>query len=152
MSDPLIFQSSTARHALPLLFAGQSQKEATVNGALGLADILLHPAIEGEASSPPESPGDGESWLVGASPSGAFAGREGSLACYQLGAWIFAAPRDGMRVLDRSTGQFLHRHGEWRRETTPEFPTGGEVVDQQSRATIVAILHLLERTGILPGQ
>ena len=149
MTDPLTFPSTTARHALPLLFAGQSQKEATVNGALALADMLLHPAIEGEASSPPADPVEGESWLVGAAATGAFAEREGFLASHQLGTWLFVAPRDGMRLFDRASGQFVHRRGEWRREATPESPTGGAVVDEQARAAIVAILHLLSRTGIV---
>lgn len=42
-------------------------------------DLLLHPAIEAEASDPPASAAEGEGWLVGPAASGAWSGREGML-------------------------------------------------------------------------
>ena len=39
MTDPLIFPSATPRYSLPQLFAGQAQKEATVNAAHTLKNI-----------------------------------------------------------------------------------------------------------------
>ena len=123
-----------------------------MNGAHALTDMLLHPAIEGEASGEPSAPAEGECWLVGADATGAFAGKEGSLASYQAGTWLFAEPRDGMRVFDRVTEQSLLYAGAWRREPAPAEPAGGGVIDQEARSAIVAILHLLRRTGILPDE
>ena len=68
MSDPL-YDSRTARFDLPLLFAGQAQKEGTVNEVAARIDALLHGAIEGELAAPPISPSDGQAWLVSAAPS-----------------------------------------------------------------------------------
>jgi hypothetical protein len=149
MTDPLVFPSTTPRHALPMLFAGQAQKEVTVNAVSALADILFHPAIEGEAGAPPDAPAEGECWLVGAPASGLFEGREGFLAGFQASSWVFVEPRDGMRVFDRSTGQVVPYIGGWRRGAAPSSPQGGTTVDTEARAAIDALIHFLQQTGAL---
>jgi hypothetical protein len=148
MTDPLSYPAVTPRHALPLLFPGQAQKEAFVNAAHALADSLLHPAIEGEAAAPPASPDDGECWLVAAGASGEFAGKEGQLACRQAGVWLFAAPVTGMRAFDRSSGQHVLFADGWRRETPPAPVTGGATVDSEARAALDALVAALRRCGI----
>ena len=85
MSDPITFASASPRLGLPLLFAGQSQKEIFVNEAHALVDALLHAAVEGESDAPPSAPEEGECWLVGDAPSGAWTDRAGTLASYQAG-------------------------------------------------------------------
>jgi hypothetical protein len=149
MSDPLIFDSATPRFVLPLLFAGQAQKEFTVNEALALTDALLHCAIEDEADDPPASPADGTAWLVGPSPSGAWAGQAGKLACRQLGNWLFVAPRDGFRALNRATGQEIRFVGAWIAPTAPAAPSGGTTVDAQARAALWDLIDRLVEAGTL---
>ncbi|WP_234029055.1 DUF2793 domain-containing protein [Aurantiacibacter spongiae] len=124
MTDPVTYQSATARHALPNLFAGQAQKEFTVNEALALIDALLHPVIEGEADTPPTSPENGECWLVGAGATGAWIGRDGRIACRQAGTWLFAAPVTGMTVLDLQSLQLMRFDGDWRRAVRPPRACG----------------------------
>lgn len=149
MSDPIVFTSASPRFGLPLLFAGQTQKEVFVNEAHALTDVLLHPAIEGEADDPPAAPAEGDCWLVGDTPTGAWADHGGELASYQAGGWIFAAPRDGLRVLDRSTGQDIRYRGGWQRPATPAEPTGGTTVDTEARAAIADLVAALIAGGLL---
>lgn len=151
MTDPLTFDSATPRLALPLLFVGQAQKEAFVNEALSLVDGLLHCAIEAVLEAPPAAPMDGQAWLVGASPTGAWSGRAGQLALRQSGNWIFVAPRDGMRVLDRSTGQDRRFHDSWLAPTAPSAPSGGTTVDAEARTAIAGIIASLREAGLLPA-
>src|SRR5690606_28555878 len=124
-----VFDSTSPRFGLPLLYTGQAQKEVWVNEAHARTDALLHCAIEGEAAEPPSTPAEGESWIVSADATGPWHGKDGSIACRQGGNWLFAEPRDGMRVLDRSSGQERRFLGVWKFPATPLEPTGGSVVD-----------------------
>ena len=130
---------------------GQAQKEVFVNEAHALVDALLHCAVEAEDSTPPASPADGENWLVGAAPTGAWAGHSGELACRQAGNWIFVAPRDGMRVFDRVRQQFLLYSSGWQVPSTPAQPTGGTVIDVEARAAIAGLETALRDAGIIAG-
>jgi hypothetical protein len=147
-----ILPANPNRCAAPSIatLAGQAQKEIFVNEAHALADALLHCAIEGEAASPPPSPADGTSWRVGASATGAWAGREGMIACRQGGNWLFVAPRDGLRVTNRATGQDERYLGIWRRPDAPLEPSGGSVVDAQARDAILGLVEALREAGVLP--
>jgi len=149
MTDSVSFPSATPRYSLPLLFSGQSQKEFYVNEAHALADALLHAACEGVASDPPASPADGEAWLVGDGASGAWAGKDGNLACYQSGNWLFAAANDGMHVFDRSTGQTLLYRGAWQRPAGPTTPNGGATIDAEARTALADLVGALTTAGIL---
>ena len=150
MSDPILFPSASPRFGLPLLFSGQAQKEVFVNEAHALVDALLHCSIEGEASTPPAAPVDGTAWLVGPSASAEWAGREGMVACRQSGNWLFVQPRDGTRLLDRSTGQSRMFLGSWQIPTAPVEPSGGSVVDSEARAAILGLILALRTAGVLP--
>jgi hypothetical protein len=80
----------TARFALPLLHAGQAQKEMTHNEALLALDILLHPEVEalGE-NQPPPAPSAGQCWIVGDAPIGAWAGQADRIAAWSPAGWRF---------------------------------------------------------------
>jgi uncharacterized protein DUF2793 len=151
MTDPSSFTSATPRFSLPLLFAGQSQKEFYVNEAHALTDALLHPACEGEAADPPTTPSEGESWLVAVGASGDWAGEDGHLAMRQSGNWLFATPVNGMRLFDRSTGQLLLYRGGWQRPAAPAVPSTGTVVDAEARAALADLVAALADAGIFPS-
>lgn len=151
MTDPISFPSATPRYALPLLFAGQAQKEFYVNEAHALCDVLLHPACEGEAAEPPANPVEGESWLVASGAGGEWVGADGKLAARQAGNWLFVAPREGMRLFDRATGQVLLFRNGWRRPLAPAVPSGGAITDAEARAAIAELISVLTQAGILPS-
>lgn len=151
MSDPISFTSTTARFALPFLFAGQAQKEVFVNEGHARTDMLLHPAVEGEASAPPATPQDGECWLVGAAATGAWVGHDGELAGRQSGNWLFAQPRNGMAVFDLSAGKIRRYVNGWQAASAVAAPAGGTVIDIQARGAINGLIAALVAGGILPA-
>lgn len=151
MSDPISFDNTSPRFSLPLLYAGQAQKEFHVNEAHALIDSLLHVAIEGEASNPPGTPGNGQSWLVGPSPTGDWAGQAGKVASWQGGNWLFTAPCDGMHILNRANGQNMRFFGSWRMPSAVAAPAGGATVDTEARVAIMQLLTALFVAGIFPA-
>jgi hypothetical protein len=160
----------TARFALPYLAPGQLQKELFHNEALQRVDMLLCPVVEGPpAASPPVSPTAGSCYLVGSGASGAWAGNDGALACFTEGGWRFAAPTDGMTLVDRASGQFLSRRsGAWEagilraqeirvdgvavvraRQSPIAEPLGGAQIDGECRAAVGQILAAMRAHGLI---
>jgi len=62
----------STRYALPLLDAGQAQKEITHNEAIDRVDALLHLAVASmDLTDPPLLPPLGAAWIIGAGAVGA---------------------------------------------------------------------------------
>lgn len=89
--------SDTPRLALPLLAAAQAQKHVTHNEALLALDALVHlHVLDRDLTAPPADPADGDTYIVAAGASGAWAGEEGSIAYALDGGWRFLAPFAGL--------------------------------------------------------
>ncbi len=148
MPEP-VFESRTPRFDLPLLFAGQAQKEAFVNEVAARIDALLHGAVESESAAPPATPVDGQAWLIAGGASGEWSGKAGQIAARQAGNWLYALPRDGMQILNKATGQQIRYKGGWQAPARPTAPSGGTVIDNEARAAIAALIACLTAGGII---
>ncbi|WP_198045889.1 DUF2793 domain-containing protein [Novosphingobium aquimarinum] len=111
----------------------------------------MHGAIEAEIDGPPADPQDGECWLIAPSAIDQWAGRDAQLACRQAGQWIYIAPREGMRIFDRSRGQELFYSQGWVSVEPVQEPFGGSTVDPQARAAIADLISALTDLGLLPA-
>jgi hypothetical protein len=151
MSDPIVFPATSPRFALPFLFAGQAQKEVTVNELAARIDSLIACSVEASQSVPPTAPAEGQTWLVGASPSNEWAGQAGKIAARIGGSWVFFAPPEGMVVHDRARGAIRRFAGTWQVPARPPSPTGGTVIDAEARSAIVAIVAALVSAGLIPS-
>jgi hypothetical protein len=89
---------TTAKLSMPFILPSQAQKHVTHNEALLRLDALVHLTIAAEQAAPPALPAEGTCYLVTASPTGAWAGRQGRIAAFQDGAWAFIQPRIGWRA------------------------------------------------------
>jgi Protein of unknown function (DUF2793) len=151
MPDSLTFPSLSPRLALPYLFAGQAQKEVTLNEVAARLDCLVHCAIEAVQPAPPLAPAAGQTWLVAAAASGVWTGRTDQLASWQGGSWLYAIPQRGMTVFDKALGCFRLFQGSWSAPSAPAAPTGGTVIDPQARAAIAALVVALRTAGVIPA-
>jgi hypothetical protein len=165
----MMSEDRTARFALPLLHAGQAQKELDHNEALALLDMLVQPIVRGsDATVPPDAPVPGECWILGATPVGAWSGHAHALAGYGAGGWRFVVPHEGMTVADSAGSPMRYADGGWTpamlvgagivvenhqvvgaRRPAIEDPAGGMAADQEARLAIVAILSALRGHGLI---
>ncbi len=61
-----------------------------------ILDTLVQLAVlDRDLTAPPGSPAEGESWIVKAGATGAWAGHDDAIASWQDGGWQFSAPKIG---------------------------------------------------------
>lgn len=163
-------QDATPRWDLPLLHAGQAQKELFHNEALARIDMLLHGVAESaDLTEPPVSPENGACWIVADGADSVWTGRDGAIACWTEGGWRFVMPRAGlaMGVADRGHAM-IHDGAAWiderlradgmyvggnrvvgARGAAIADPAGGSIIDEGSRDAIGAILAALRNHGLI---
>ena len=88
--------SNTTKLILPMIEAAQAQKHVTHNEALLTLDAVVQLSVaDRDLADPPSGPADGDSYIVPAAASGAWAGNGGNLATWQDGTWRIRTPRTG---------------------------------------------------------
>jgi hypothetical protein len=88
--------TDTPHLRLPLLAAAQAQKHVTHNEALAILDALLHLAVlDRDRGEPPQSPAEGDRYIVARNPTGAWAGKAATVAVFGAGGWDFHGPKEG---------------------------------------------------------
>jgi hypothetical protein len=161
---------STPRLDLPFILPGQAQKELFHNEALVRIDLALNPAVEGPPlGSPPEEPEPGRCWIVAASATGAWSGRDSLLAMWTDGGWRFVAPTPGTSAWNKAGGvPLIWDGGQWRegqlvcsglevgglrvvggRQPGVASPSGGTIIDAEARAAINALTAALMSHGLI---
>ena len=97
--------------SLTYLAASQAQKEVTHNDALNDLDSLAQLCVISRVlATPPASPADGDTYIVAASPTGAWSGHAGKVAIYFSG-WKFKTPKIGWLAFARNENKFVVYNG-----------------------------------------
>jgi hypothetical protein len=162
--------AKTSRIGLPLLSAGQAQKEVTHNEALLLLDAVIHGCCAGAPTNvPPQAPDSGMSYICGLAPTAAWAGRANCLACWTDGGWRFVDPFDGLEIVDSTSGRtWRFMTGQWSsgilqaieirvgglKVVGSQVPaivsaTGGNTVDVEARSALSQVLQALRAHGLI---
>jgi len=107
--------ASSPRLRLPHLVSFREIAEESWNETLDHIDVLSDLCLLGRSvNTPPASPSDGDAYLVGGAPTGAWSGCAYKIAACLDGAWRFYAPFDGLRAFVAATGSFIvYANGAW---------------------------------------
>ena len=135
---------TTPKLGLAELTIGQSGKEITHNQALTDLDQLVNCSVlDKDLATPPGSPANGAAYIVGGSPTGAWAGQAGKLAFWyaSTAAWVFKTPQPGWWawVVDESL-RYEYKSGAW-----------NLLVTSASATQCVSFACSDETTAITPG-
>lgn len=161
--------NQTTRHGLPLLVAGQAQKEVTHNEALLVLDRRLQMVVESRTfRTPPEPPAAGTSYIVPAGATGAWLGKDDRVAGFDGFGWTFDEPQHGWLVWIAEERCFSFFDGGWSAVAgTPQLvqtsganvtgtdllvipaPSGGAVIDVEGRAALGQLLLALRTQRLI---
>ena len=160
--------NQTLRHHLPLLAAGQAQKEVTHNEALAGIDARLQLSVlSRQLAAPPAAPNVGDGYIVHPDASGAWAGAEDQIAFYDGYGWLLTAPIAGTIAWIADEAGCVVWDGSWSTgwpvaslrvgarnvlaaaPVALAVPSGGMTVDEEARAAIVAIQIALREQGLI---
>lgn len=138
---------------LPLIQPAQAQKHVTHNEALRVLDVLVQPVVASRgANVPPASPAEGERHIVGAAPTGAWAGQAQAVAQFEAGQWAFLTPQAGWRVhVLAEDGEAIFSGGLWEGAAERDLRAASLGVnaapDAFNRLTVSGAASLLTHAG-----
>lgn len=114
--------TTTPNLALAYLVSSQAQKEVTHNNALNDLDFMAQlSVIDYTLSTPPSSPNTGDSYIIAASPTGAWTGFANCVAGYYAG-WTIKTPVAGWTAWTRNGNRLLYYTGStWNVLATPSL-------------------------------
>ena len=140
------------------------------NEALQTLDAIVAANVEEPPrASPPASPAVGACYIIASGATGAWSGKQNSLACFTAGGWRFIAPIDGLFAYVRSTSVWaVYRSSAWElgalrgsalniggqqvvgvRGAAIAAPAGGTTIDVEGRMAIGQILSALRLHGLI---
>lgn len=89
-------------------------------------------------TTPPGSPVNGHCYIIGASATGAWAGKDKYLTVYRDG-WQFYAPKEGARVSNLDDGKlYVYMAGAWSEYTIPASATADNVSYDNTASSLTA--------------
>ena len=90
--------ADTTNLSLPLVAAAQAQKHITVNEALVRLDGLAQLRLLSRSMAIPPLAADGDAYGVPVGGQNGWTGRDGEVAVFSNGGWVFATPKTGWRA------------------------------------------------------
>ena len=152
----------TTVNNLPVMGAAQTQKYLTFNTAISYLDALVNPTVFNRTTSaPPASPTEGDRYIIGSSPTGAWTGLADRIAVYIGTNWVIFTPSEGWNVYDQGANEYVSYDGSaWEtlasqivaslpstNLSVQELGVGGATADATNRLSINTPAVLLNNAG-----
>jgi hypothetical protein len=132
---------TTPRLKLPFMSTAQVQKELTFNELAAMVDALMHLAvIDLGLLAPPAAPAEGDTYIIPAGGTGAWAGRAQQIA-YYVGGWHYLEAQEGWLAFVKDEHKF------YRFDEDAWTPTVVTAIEKFVELTDVAISPAPERNG-----
>lgn len=114
--------TTTPNLAMAYIASSQAQKEITHNDALNDIDALAQlSVIDHTLATPPVAPNTGDTYIIAASPTGAWTGFANCVTAY-YGGWKIKMPQAGWRAWTRNDSRILYYTGSaWALLATPKL-------------------------------
>lgn len=143
----VLHMNDTPNLALPYILPAQAQKHVTHNEAIRAIDGLMQLSVASRTlTTPPESPANGDRYIVAAAATGGWTGQDGKVTAYQDGAWAFYVPKEGWRAWCAAEGALLvYRAGAW----SPLSSGDGDLPDAFDNLTHAGINTTADATNRL---
>ncbi len=113
--------SASPRLSLPYIAPAQAQKHVTHNEALRLLDIIAQlNVLSFSENTPPASVSEGDTYVVGTTPTADWVGQAGNVAAFSSGSWLFITPTSGWYATSAVTGELRVYDGENWQSVSPD--------------------------------
>lgn len=123
---------------LSYIAPAQAQKHVTANESFAVLDAVCQGAVlEIGRNTPPGSPGPGARYVIGASPTGAWAGQAGRFTIFRNQGWHFLTPKPGWRLYNLADDRLygLTGAGQWAQLTG----SGGGAIGEVQNASRIGL-------------
>lgn len=139
---------TTPNLALEQVPSNSLQPGTAVNDALQVLDATVQPVAQALTNTPPTTvlADVGKAWLIGAAPTGVWAGKAGQVAlCTAAATWRYLTPGTGWRY---DVGGVVHRYaaGAW-----TATPTGATNLSGSGDATTYTVASDTGTDAIIPA-
>lgn len=106
---------TTPRLGAPELTSGQAAPETTVNEQIRYVEAFAGAHfMDRDLTAPPGSPADGDCYLVKATATGAWSGKDGKIALYVNTSWVFITAKEGFSFwVDDEDIQIIYDGSAW---------------------------------------
>ena len=104
----------TGKLGLKYVVANQAQKEVTINEDLNILEMLVQATAKGVLSTPPVNPEEGDMYIIGDTPTGAWENSTvNSIAGFLMGVWNIVPPKAGWRIWMDEGKAMRYQDGAW---------------------------------------